>query len=111
MLGRTANDLFWLARYLERAENMARLVEVGYRMGLVPADGSKTENDWASTLKSAACEVGYRLAEERNTPKSGSHVFERISVVRLAPDRGRSLRAHPRRVLRESLRIRLRIAK
>lgn len=60
MLGRTANDLFWLARYLERAENMARLVEVGYRMGLVPADGSKTENDWASTLKSAACEVGYR---------------------------------------------------
>jgi hypothetical protein len=29
MLGRTANDLFWMSRYIERAENMARLLEVG----------------------------------------------------------------------------------
>jgi uncharacterized alpha-E superfamily protein len=34
MLGRTAQNLFWLARYIERAENMARLLEVGYRMSL-----------------------------------------------------------------------------
>ncbi|MGE0855449.1 MAG: alpha-E domain-containing protein, partial [Hyphomicrobiaceae bacterium] len=25
MLGRTAHDLYWLSRYIERAENMARL--------------------------------------------------------------------------------------
>jgi len=31
MLGRTADELFWLSRYVERAENMARLAEVGYR--------------------------------------------------------------------------------
>lgn len=59
MLGRTANDLFWLTRYLERAENMARLVEVGYRLGLVPAGGGKTTNDWISTLQGAASEAGY----------------------------------------------------
>ena len=29
MLGRTAQNLFWLSRYVERAENMARLLEVG----------------------------------------------------------------------------------
>lgn len=59
MLGRTASDLFWLSRYLERAENMARLVEVGYRMGLVPGTAGNARNDWSSTLKSAACEPGY----------------------------------------------------
>jgi len=32
MLGRSAQNLFWLSRYVERAENMARLLEVGYRM-------------------------------------------------------------------------------
>ena len=39
MLGRTANDLFWLSRYIERAENMARLTEVGYRIVLLPREG------------------------------------------------------------------------
>src|ERR1041384_7272224 len=34
MLGRTAQNLFWLSRYVERAENRARLLEVGYRMSL-----------------------------------------------------------------------------
>jgi uncharacterized alpha-E superfamily protein len=34
MLGRTAQNMFWLSRYVERAENMARLLEVGYRMSL-----------------------------------------------------------------------------
>lgn len=56
MLGRTANDLFWMARYMERAENMARLLEVGYRLALLPHEG---ENEWRSTLRSAGCEAGY----------------------------------------------------
>ena len=34
MLGRAAQNLFWLSRYVERAENMARMLEVGYRMSL-----------------------------------------------------------------------------
>jgi uncharacterized alpha-E superfamily protein len=36
MLGRTASSLFWMSRYMERAENMARLLEVGYRISLMP---------------------------------------------------------------------------
>ena len=27
MLGRTANGIFWMSRYIERAENMARLID------------------------------------------------------------------------------------
>jgi uncharacterized alpha-E superfamily protein len=65
MLGRTANDLFWLSRYLERAENIARLLEVGYRIALLPREDSSTNTEWRSTLQSAACEVGYQAKYER----------------------------------------------
>lgn len=59
MLGRTANDLFWLARYIERAESMARLVEVGYRIALLPREGEGHYEEWRSTLQSAGCEERY----------------------------------------------------
>jgi len=58
MLGRTANDLFWMSRYIERAENIARLLEVGYRIALLPREGGQ-EAEWYSTLRSAGCEKGY----------------------------------------------------
>jgi len=64
MLGRTANDLFWLARYVERAENMARLIEVGYRIALLPRDGDGFHEEWRSTLASAGCAQGYRAKYE-----------------------------------------------
>jgi len=45
MLGRTAQNMFWLSRYVERAENMARLLEVGYRMSLTSRrEGSASEH-------------------------------------------------------------------
>ncbi len=65
MLGRTANDLFWMARSMERAENMARLLEVGYRLTLLPHDEGDTE--WRSTLRSAGCEAGYLERHDKVT--------------------------------------------
>jgi uncharacterized alpha-E superfamily protein len=60
MLGRTANDLFWLSRYIERAENMARLIEAGYRIALLPRiSGDDGKQEWASTLESAGCAALY----------------------------------------------------
>lgn len=59
MLGRTAHDLYWLSRYIERAENMARLIDVGYRIGLTPRSGPGRSDEWRSTLKSTGCEAGY----------------------------------------------------
>ncbi|MBA4130471.1 MAG: hypothetical protein C0519_03505 [Hyphomicrobium sp.] len=67
MLGRTANDLFWLSRYLERAENMARLIEVGYRIALLPREGEGYNEEWRSTLQSAGCETGYLAKHEAPT--------------------------------------------
>jgi uncharacterized alpha-E superfamily protein len=59
MLGRTANDLFWLSRYIERSENMARLIEAGYRIALLPRVGDDRKQEWASTLESAGCAEQY----------------------------------------------------
>ncbi|HKZ97684.1 MAG TPA: alpha-E domain-containing protein [Hyphomicrobiaceae bacterium] len=64
MLGRTANDLFWLSRYVERAENMARLVEVGYRIVLLSREEKTYHQEWRSTLASAGCEAGYFAKRE-----------------------------------------------
>ena len=55
MLGRTASNLFWLSRYIERAENIARLTEVGYRISMTPDTGSGHREDWKSTLIAAGC--------------------------------------------------------
>ena len=35
MLSRTANELYWMARHIERAENTARLLAVTYRPSLI----------------------------------------------------------------------------
>ncbi|NQD95448.1 alpha-E domain-containing protein [Pseudomonas sp. CrR25] len=40
MLSRTASDLYWMSRYLERAENLARMLQVSYSLSLMPQDGS-----------------------------------------------------------------------
>ncbi|UVE16229.1 alpha-E domain-containing protein [Pseudomonas sp. LS44] len=39
MLSRTASDLYWMSRYLERAENLARMLDVSYSLSLMPQTG------------------------------------------------------------------------
>ncbi len=51
MLGRTANGLYWMFRYIERAENIARLIDAGLRMSLTRSEA--TEDDWDGVLQSA----------------------------------------------------------
>ena len=51
MLGRTANGLYWMFRYIERAENIARLVDAGLRMSLTRSGAN--DDDWGAVLLSA----------------------------------------------------------
>jgi uncharacterized alpha-E superfamily protein len=51
MLGRTANGLYWMFRYIERAENSARLIDAGLRMSLTRSEA--TEDDWDGVLQSS----------------------------------------------------------
>ncbi|MDF1820024.1 MAG: alpha-E domain-containing protein [Alcanivoracaceae bacterium] len=43
MLSRTASELYWLSRYLERAENTARMLDVAWNMSLIPRSTQTTE--------------------------------------------------------------------
>ena len=47
MLCRTANELYWMARHIERAENTARLLDVTYRMSLLPYQVVEPGLAWA----------------------------------------------------------------
>jgi uncharacterized alpha-E superfamily protein len=59
MLSRTAENLYWIGRYMERAETMARLLEVGYRMALMPSAGAGYRNEWASLVAAAGSLPGF----------------------------------------------------
>ena len=55
MLSRTANNLFWLARYVERAENLARIIDVAMRLSTLPSAFAGKSNEWEGALASAFC--------------------------------------------------------
>src|SRR6478672_386452 len=50
MLSRTADHLFWMARYMERAENTARMLDVNYQTGLLPQSAAVAEQGWQGLL-------------------------------------------------------------
>lgn len=52
MLGRAADALYWMGRYVERADNLARLIDVGRRTAVVP--GPKA-SDWEDIIRSSGC--------------------------------------------------------
>ena len=60
MLGRTANGLFWMFRYLERAENTARLLDAGLRMALT-RDLVTAEEEWRSVISTAGQQSAYEM--------------------------------------------------
>ncbi|RLL72941.1 alpha-E domain-containing protein [Paenirhodobacter hankyongi] len=66
MLSRTAENLFWIARYIERAETMARLLEVGARIALMPSAGHGYRSEWESLLQASGTAEGF--AEKYGDP-------------------------------------------
>jgi uncharacterized alpha-E superfamily protein len=111
MLGRTANDLFWLSRYIERAENMARLIEVGYRIALLPQKSETPHEEWRSTLESAGCAPAYFAKHERLTTRDvvnfllfdASNSSSVYSCIATARHNGRAQRTALTREMWESL--------
>ncbi len=50
MLSRTADHLFWMARYTERAENTARMLDVNLQTQLLPQSLEAAEQGWRAVL-------------------------------------------------------------
>ena len=65
MLGKTANGLFWMYRYLERAENTSRLIETGQRIALTRMSAS--DEEWRSILQTASAYDGFLQSNDELT--------------------------------------------
>ncbi|AUM00287.1 alpha-E domain-containing protein [Pseudothauera hydrothermalis] len=65
MLSRTADHLYWMARYMERAENIARILDVNLRMSMMPQSAVQEEQAWGATLRIMGLEGAFhqRYAE------------------------------------------------
>ena len=74
MLGRSANGIYWMTRYLERAENAARLLDVGFRMALTRGAAAASE-EWRSVLVTTGQDLDYR---QRFDDYTGAQVFNFI---------------------------------
>jgi uncharacterized alpha-E superfamily protein len=60
MLSRTADHLFWLARYMERAEFLARTIEATQRLAALPMSYAGPGTEWESALESSGAAGGFR---------------------------------------------------
>ena len=62
MLSRTAENLFWMARHIERAENTARILDVAQRSALIPLDSEIPEAHlWYAPLKITGSADSYKV--------------------------------------------------
>jgi len=73
MLSRTADHLFWMARYTERAENLARLLDVTYQMSLVPHDAQTERSSWNAVLVLNSLEAPYAKRHSEITAANVLH--------------------------------------
>jgi uncharacterized alpha-E superfamily protein len=72
MLSRTADHLYWMARYTERAENLARMLDVTHRMSLMPtaaASGADAAG-WSVALSITGLHDAYAASHGAITPAS-----------------------------------------
>jgi uncharacterized alpha-E superfamily protein len=60
MLSRTADNLFWLARYTERADFVARILDATMRLASLPSSYGGARNEWESALASAGSEETFQ---------------------------------------------------
>jgi uncharacterized alpha-E superfamily protein len=70
MLSRTADHLFWMARYMERAENTARMLDVNYQMSLLPQSEGAAERGWRGLLSISELTGDFAKRHGEVTPKS-----------------------------------------
>ena len=79
MLSRTADHLYWMSRYIERAESLARLVDAHYRMSLLPHDDAALAQSLRYTMTALQMEEAYWARHDTIEPRA---VFEFVSLDR-----------------------------
>ncbi|HRK40407.1 MAG TPA: alpha-E domain-containing protein [Burkholderiaceae bacterium] len=68
MLSRTADHLFWMSRYTERAENTARMLDVNYQTSLLPQSAAVAQVGWEGLLSISELMPAYKAKYGEVTP-------------------------------------------
>ena len=79
MLSRTADHLYWMSRYIERAESLARLVDAHYRMSLLPHSGDALEASLLATMVALRVDEAYAKKHDKIAPNL---VFDFLTIDR-----------------------------
>ena len=65
MLSRTADHLFWMSRYTERAENTARMLDVNFQTTLLPQSKAVALVGWEGLLTISELMPAYSALQAR----------------------------------------------
>jgi uncharacterized alpha-E superfamily protein len=101
MLSRTADHLFWMSRYTERAENTARMLDVNYQTSLLPQSTAASQAGWMGML--SISELKQRYADKHGQSLTARSVMDFmvrdennpssiISCLRAARENARAVR-------------------
>jgi uncharacterized alpha-E superfamily protein len=100
MLSRTADHLFWMARYMERAENTARMLDVNYQTALLPQSADMAQRGWQGLLSiselTQSFSQKYKEATARNVMefmvRDENNSSSILACVRAARENARAVR-------------------
>lgn len=87
MLSRTADSLYWLSRYVERAEYLARILDAAYRLTSLPAAYGGRSTEWQSAVESAGCAISFKQAHGEADEKKV------VEFLAFSPDNPSSIRS------------------
>jgi uncharacterized alpha-E superfamily protein len=100
MLSRTADHLFWMSRYTERAENTARMLDINYQTSLLPQSAAVAQVGWQGLLSISELLPLYRERQGEITPQKVMEFMVRdernpssiASCLRAARENARAVR-------------------
>ncbi|MGN6462013.1 MAG: alpha-E domain-containing protein [Pseudolabrys sp.] len=87
MLSRTADNLYWLSRYVERAEYLARIIEATQRLTALPLAYVGESNEWESAIATAGCAAAFAEHHKEATEDAV------INFLAFSPDNPSSIRS------------------
>jgi uncharacterized alpha-E superfamily protein len=101
MLSRTAEQLYWTGRYVERAENMARILDASQRLSVQARARAREANEWVAVLDILCAESLYAETHGEVTEKGvitfltldRSNPSSIYSCIRTARENARALRS------------------
>ncbi len=100
MLSRTADHLFWMARYTERAENTARMLDVNYQTSLLPQSAAVAQAGWEGIVSISELDESYKTWASSVNAKDVMHFMVKneantssiVSCISQARENARAVR-------------------